>query len=135
MHALCKRMPQHAERAGVTSTKGAVEDGEHGPVLRVRFSLKQGERVILVTKSLLEETDDAWKTWLAGKGRISVKDRAGGWLPYVNRASLIFKLLANADTDAIAAAATTSPPSPTRGALGHWTVISRTVPGDGGPRP
>jgi GH15 family glucan-1,4-alpha-glucosidase len=124
----------NGSRLSLSQVPGAaVEDEEDGPVLWARFSLKQGERVVLVTRwdgepaearpeatmSLLEETGDAWKSWLAGKGRISAKDWAGEWLPYVNRSSLVFKLLANADTGAIAAAPTTSLPE-TIGGVRNW---------------
>jgi GH15 family glucan-1,4-alpha-glucosidase len=111
----------------------AIEDDPHGPTLRARLTLAQGQRVVLVTRwdaeptdsrpeasqTMLDQTNEAWKAWLNGRGSISAKDWAGEWLPYVDRASLVFKLLAQADTGAIAAAATTSLPE-TIGGIRNW---------------
>jgi GH15 family glucan-1,4-alpha-glucosidase len=103
---------------------------ELGPVVRGRFELRAGERRAFVTRwgaddvdvtldaaqASLEETVAIWRAWLGKEG-----DRrwAGEYRDAVIRSELALKLLTNADTGAIAAAATTSLPE-VLGGVRNW---------------
>ncbi|MDW7772604.1 MAG: glycoside hydrolase family 15 protein [Desulfobulbaceae bacterium] len=109
-----------------------IEESESGQSVRARFILTTGEHMVLVTRwdsdsvdaapevtrSLLVETGEVWRQWVKGRG-VSARNWAGEWLDYVNRSSLVFKLLTNADTGAVAAAATTSLPE-NIGGVRNW---------------
>ncbi len=100
---------------------GEVVEGPHGPTGRARFSLREGERVVIVCRygaesvtvaieapaRDLEETAASWEKWA---NRIGSTAWAEPWQALMARSSLALKLLCHPSTGAIAAAATTSLP-------------------------
>jgi len=110
-----------------------IETDAEGALLRARFTMQAGASMVLVTRwdsedthtdvnrtqALLEQTATTWENWVQGEGGFCARDWAGEWLPYVNRSSLVFKLLTHADTGAVAAAATTSLPEEI-GGVRNW---------------
>jgi GH15 family glucan-1,4-alpha-glucosidase len=121
-----------SESLALAGVPEGLELMEHelGPVVRGRFELRAGERRALVTRwgaddldvtldavqASLEETVATWRAWLGKEG-----DRrwAGEYRDAVIRSELALKLLTNADTGAIAAAATTSLPE-VLGGVRNW---------------
>jgi GH15 family glucan-1,4-alpha-glucosidase len=112
---------------------GRIITGGHGPALEARFTMQQGERLVLVTRwdslemeadlehslALLEETRASWESWVDEEGAVQARKWAGEWHPHVRRSSLVFKLLTIADTGSIAAAPTTSLPEEI-GGVRNW---------------
>jgi GH15 family glucan-1,4-alpha-glucosidase len=95
----------------------------NGPVLRARWSMKQGERRALVTRwqeaastepdyprRAVEKTVDVWQQWSRQREVVTCEEWAGAWKPLLVRSSLVCKLLTHAESGAIAAAPTTSLP-------------------------
>jgi GH15 family glucan-1,4-alpha-glucosidase len=101
-----------------------VVDGPDGPVLRARLRLEAGRRRVLVTtwgseprlravehaRERLEATLAAWRAWVYKDEATGDRSWAGPYKRAVLRSELALKLLVNADSGAIAAAATTSLP-------------------------
>lgn len=113
----------------VCSTLGGVGEGRlvddgHGPSLRARLLLRDGERRPLVVRwessdaavgldaamDWLHETTSTWQAWVHTSDDARVAEWAGVTLPLVTRSELALKLLTFSETGAIAAAATTSLP-------------------------
>jgi pentatricopeptide repeat protein len=101
-----------------------IEDGDHGPLARAKFTLRAGESVALVTchgpagdtaapgdwEAVLEHTCAAWREWESSRENPELCDFAGRWQPLLDRSGFALKLLTYPRTGAIAAAATTSLP-------------------------
>ena len=120
--------------AGLPPGVGRLEDDGCGPVVRARIRLAVGHVLSLTTwwggdaprwpeadgPSLERETCAAWRRWVVERDE---PERAGSFAaaaqPLVDRSALVLKLLAAADTGAIAAAATTSLPAPV-GGVRNW---------------
>jgi len=112
---------------------GAVTGGEFGPVLRTRFSMRDGEQRLIVTRwnskdttnnldestKMLERTVESWRNWAHGSEPTHSHEWAGQYLPLLIRSELVIKMLAHTDTGAIAAAPTTSLPEVIGGAR-NW---------------
>jgi GH15 family glucan-1,4-alpha-glucosidase len=110
-----------------------IEGDEVGPVVRARFTLRPGERRALVTRwgseapqvtlgeaeHRLAATVDAWRTWVHKAEATGDRSWAGDQSDLVLRSELALKLLTNADSGAIAAAATTSLPEEI-GGVRNW---------------
>ena len=62
------------------------------------------------SRQLLEETEEAWRNWAFKDEATGDRAWAGAWREEVLRSELVLKLLAHAETGAIAAAPTTSLP-------------------------
>jgi GH15 family glucan-1,4-alpha-glucosidase len=124
--------------AGLPSGDGGagvrVDDDGWGPVVRARVPLGPGDVVSLTTwwgagpprwpaadgPALERATCAAWRGWAAARDDAECAGSfAGEWQPLVERSALVLKLLAAADTGAIAAAATTSLPAPV-GGVRNW---------------
>lgn len=121
------------ETLWLTGLSGSIELGENrvGPVVRSRFTLEEGEARFLVTRwgdfratttdegeARLRRTLECWREW-AHKDEATERAWAGEWSDAVIRSELALKLLAHADTGAIAAAATTSLPEEV-GGVRNW---------------
>ncbi|HEU4564032.1 MAG TPA: glycoside hydrolase family 15 protein, partial [Gemmatimonadaceae bacterium] len=117
---------------------GAVErDADGGPVVRARFPLAAGERVVLDTRfggeterdapgspreegeRALRETVAAWEGWSRTRERPDGDVFAGEWREQLLRAALVLKLLTHRHTGAIVAAPTTSLPEEI-GGVRNW---------------
>jgi GH15 family glucan-1,4-alpha-glucosidase len=110
-----------------------IEGDDVGPVVRARFTLRPGERRALVThwgseaphvtlreaEEKLAATVDAWQTWAYKADASGDRSWAGDQRELVLRSELALKLLTNADSGAIAAAATTSLPEEI-GGVRNW---------------
>jgi GH15 family glucan-1,4-alpha-glucosidase len=110
-----------------------AEDEDGGPVLRARFTLRQGEALALVMdngevdgrygteqwRERCEETARSWREWLNSRDQGDRCSFAGEWQPLVDRSGLALKLLTYPRTGAIAAAATTSLPEDI-GGVRNW---------------
>jgi len=110
-----------------------IEGDELGPVVRAYFTLRPGERRALVTRwgsevphvSLSEAEDRlaatvrAWQAWAYKAEATGDRSWAGDQRDLVLRSELALKLLTNADSGAIAAAATTSLPEEI-GGVRNW---------------
>ena len=118
--------------AGVPEELEIAEDGL-GQFVRGRFELHPGERRVLVTRwgaehvdatldaaqISLEETVATWRAWLDKEDATGDRAWAGAHRDAIVRSELALKLLTNADTGAIAAAATTSLPEEL-GGVRNW---------------
>ncbi len=118
--------------AGVPEGLELVED-ELGQIVRGRFELRAGERRALVTRwgaenldvtldaaqDSLAETAATWRAWLGKDEATGDRAWAGEHRDAIVRSELALKLLTNADTGAIAAAATTSLPE-VLGGVRNW---------------
>jgi GH15 family glucan-1,4-alpha-glucosidase len=113
---------QRATLVGIPSqAEISIDENKTTATLRARVSLRRGDSFALVmrhdsdeldasvatTKRRLRSTIDAWRHW-CGQGTDPVW--AGKHATLVQRSMLALKLLCNADTGGIAAAATTSLP-------------------------
>jgi GH15 family glucan-1,4-alpha-glucosidase len=110
-----------------------VEDGEHGPVLRARFSLDPGDQRALVmrwgsddtgfdldeTLLSLEVTMKTWSDWAHQEGLVEKRVWAGERSHMVTRSALVFKLMTISETGSMAAAPTTSLPEEI-GGVRNW---------------
>jgi GH15 family glucan-1,4-alpha-glucosidase len=110
-----------------------IEGDEVGAVVRARFTLHPGERRALVTRwgseaphvplataeEKLAATVDAWRTWAHKAEATGDRSWAADQRDLVLRSELVLKLLTNADSGAIAAAATTSLPEEI-GGVRNW---------------
>jgi GH15 family glucan-1,4-alpha-glucosidase len=113
--------------------EGEVYDDGAGPALRARFTLRDGERRVLVARwagergsvrsedslQALERTCATWRGWLHDPARTHTREWAGSWEPLLTRSELALKLVTHAETGAIAAAPTTSLPE-TIGGVRNW---------------
>ncbi|MDN7024626.1 glycoside hydrolase family 15 protein [Methanoculleus sp. FWC-SCC1] len=111
----------------------AVRDEGSGPGLHARFTMRDGERRVLVCRwgtggaahgrgdveALLERTVHIWREWARREEAVQTPRWAGEHLPLVTRSELALKLLTSADTGAIAAAPTTSVPEEI-GGVRNW---------------
>jgi GH15 family glucan-1,4-alpha-glucosidase len=118
--------------AGVPEGLEIAED-HLGSVVKGRFELRSGERRAIVTswgaealdvgldavQASLEETVATWRGWLGKDGTTGDRSWAGEHRDAIVRSELALKLLTNADTGAIAAAATTSLPEEI-GGVRNW---------------
>ncbi len=105
----------------------------YGPSLRARFSLKAGDEFCIVNRwrtthigadvercrATINETVDAWRRWVHKPTATGHRDWAGRYNELVIRSELALKLMSQADTGALAAAATTSLPE-TLGGERNW---------------
>lgn len=114
---------------------GEVEEEltEWGPRIRARFSLQAGEEAAIVsrwasletetsleqTRGVIDQAVGAWRRWVRKPTSMGAREWAGPYREQVVRSELALKLLANADTGALAAAATTSLPE-TLGGVRNW---------------
>ena len=110
-----------------------IEDDGVGPVLRGRLRLRAGESRAVVTRwgtqppettldagqQALEDTVAAWRDWVHKAQATGPRAWADPHSDLVIRSELALKLLTNADTGAIAAAATTSLPEEI-GGVRNW---------------
>jgi GH15 family glucan-1,4-alpha-glucosidase len=110
-----------------------IHDDGVGPVITCRFELQDGEERVVVgrwgteqrqvelteARSLLEETCDTWRSWVHKAEATGSREWAAPHSALVMRSELTLKLLTNADTGAIAAAATTSLPEEI-GGVRNW---------------
>lgn len=111
---------------------GIDADGRNA-ALHSRFTMREGEMRPLEVhwgledmicdpgraEAALDGTIQVWQAW-AQYGDLAQTSRwAGEWLPYVNRAGLVLKLLTMAGSGAIAAAPTTSLPEEI-GGIRNW---------------
>jgi GH15 family glucan-1,4-alpha-glucosidase len=116
---------------GLPGGADLVED-RVGPVLQARFTVEAGAPVLLVTRwgstdpaspeegrERLDETIESWRAWVHKEEATSTRAWAGEWGAAVIRSELALKLLTNAETGAIAAAATTSLPEEI-GGVRNW---------------
>jgi len=123
--------------AGLPDADGDLEfevlDTGTGPLLRARFPLSPGGRVVLrnawdrpdaggsIPEAIqsLEETLASWRDWVR-RGQVACEGAwAGSWHELVVRSSLALKLLIDDDTGAIVAAPTTSLPEEI-GGVRNW---------------
>ena len=119
----------------LTGVPGQIEvyETEFGPTLRSRFSVSAGDEFCLVTRwgsnqsrahlercrSRINATVDAWRRWIHKPSATGDRDWAGPYKELVVRSELALKLMSQADTGALAAAATTSLPE-TIGGVRNW---------------
>jgi GH15 family glucan-1,4-alpha-glucosidase len=110
-----------------------LEGDDDGPVLRARLRLEPGERKAIVTRwdsdnasadldettRLLNATLTTWSDWANREGLIKKRDWAGERSGMITRAALVFKLMIDAETGAIAAAPTASLPEEI-GGVRNW---------------
>jgi GH15 family glucan-1,4-alpha-glucosidase len=122
-HFVARAGEESVSLAGLPDAAG-VADGGDGPLVRARFTLRDGETLPLLTwygddedgwpvetwSDALEQTTRSWRQWLDSGDAGAVRDFAGPWQPLLDRAGLALKLLTYPSTGAIAAAATTSLP-------------------------
>jgi GH15 family glucan-1,4-alpha-glucosidase len=122
-----------ARLLGVPATATIEEDDDDGPVLRARFTLRQGDTLPLVMHHDLDDsryqpgawehacrqTAEVWRAWLNSRDQGERCNFAGSWQPLVDRSGLALKLLTYPRTGAIAAAATTSLPEDI-GGVRNW---------------
>jgi GH15 family glucan-1,4-alpha-glucosidase len=118
--------------AGLDDDVG-IDGDERGPVIRARFTLHAGERRVLVTRwgsdevdvsldeaeSKLAATVAAWRAWVHKPEATGDRSWAGDHGELLIRSELALKLLSNAESGAIAAAATTSLPEEI-GGVRNW---------------
>jgi GH15 family glucan-1,4-alpha-glucosidase len=104
--------------------EGWLVETETGPTVKGRIRLEPGQERLLVTRWVegpveadlgaarqkLKRTIGSWHDWVRQEPAAKARQWAGERLPLVIRSELALKLLAHADTGAIAAAATTSLP-------------------------
>jgi GH15 family glucan-1,4-alpha-glucosidase len=103
-----------------------------GPVVKAHFLVEAGASVLLVTRwgsaertspdkgrKQLDETIQSWRAWVHKDEATATRSWAGEWSSAVIRSELALKLLINAETGAIAAAATTSLPEEI-GGVRNW---------------
>lgn len=110
-----------------------VSNGPHGPTLRSRFTVRGGDEFCLATRwgtnqvhtdlercrSRINATLDAWRRWVHKPSATGTRQWAGQYRETVIRSELALKLMSQADTGALAAAATTSLPE-TIGGVRNW---------------
>jgi GH15 family glucan-1,4-alpha-glucosidase len=110
-----------------------VDHADGAPMVRARFTMRAGEQRALVThwgselpdrsthsaQQLLDETVECWCTWVHKAEATGSREWAAPYQDLVVRSELAIKLLTNADTGAIAAAATTSLPEDI-GGVRNW---------------
>ncbi len=110
-----------------------VESTPQGPRLRARFSVDSGDEYAIITRwrsnhvrseidrcrRTINKTIDAWRRWVHNSANHSSRDWAGPYRDLVVRSELALKLMAQADSGALAAAATTSLPE-TMGGERNW---------------
>ena len=109
----------------------SVRKNENCDFIIAEFSMKRGHQMILSTlfgtdtpkiesvEKELYRTKKSWEQWTQLKGAGHNKSWAGEWLPMVERSELVFKILVNAHSGAVAAAPTTSLPE-TIGGVRNW---------------
>lgn len=118
---------------GLPEDVGEISNDVHGPVLRARIPLCQGERLALTTQygadgiggdlekglDALEQTVAVWREWAHSCEGPESCFSAGPYHEQVVRSALVLKLLTHPDTGAIAAAPTTSLPEEI-GGVRNW---------------
>ncbi len=106
---------------------------EHGPSLRARFTVSSGDEFSIITRwrstntrtevdrcrRTINRTIDAWRSWVHKSTATGSRGWAGDYRDLVIRSELALKLMSQADTGALAAAATTSLPE-TMGGVRNW---------------
>ncbi|MBI0584776.1 MAG: glycoside hydrolase family 15 protein [Methanomassiliicoccus sp.] len=137
-----------SERMTLSGLDDGVVVDDHGPVLRGRLRLREGERAVLATRwdmmehqvasdaasrcercdhalswneanAMTAATVEAWRSWVERCPVGRMEGWAGQWLPYMVRSELVLKLLTYAKTGAIIAAPTTSLPEK-MGGVRNW---------------
>ncbi len=110
-----------------------VRQTPQGPSLRSRFTLHAGQELCVVTRwdnrdprsdvdksrRVIEETISAWRAWVDKPTALGRREWTGEHREKVLRSELTLKLMAQGDTGALAAAATTSLPE-TIGGVRNW---------------
>lgn len=110
-----------------------VQQTEHGPRLRARFTVSSGDEFCIITRwrttntrtevdrcrRTINKTIDAWRRWVHKSTATGMREWAGPYRDLVIRSELALKLMSQADTGAMAAAATTSLPE-TVGGVRNW---------------
>jgi pentatricopeptide repeat protein len=119
--------------SGLGDVGEIVEHDDGASMVRGRFTMAAGERRALVTQwgddlpdrsiaaaeQLLAETIESWRAWVHKAEATGSRKWAAPYEDLVVRSELAIKLLTNADTGAIAAAATTSLPEDI-GGVRNW---------------
>ncbi len=120
----------------IAGIPGGIEvlNTAYGPSLRARFTVGAGDEFCVVTRwkthhirtdiercrRAINETIHAWRRWIHKSSATGSRDWAGGaYRDLVIRSELALKLMSQADTGALAAAATTSLPE-TLGGVRNW---------------
>ena len=110
-----------------------VRKTPHGPSLRARFTVSAGDEFCIITRwrtnnirtdlercrGEINDTISAWRAWVHKPSATGSRDWAGPYRDLVVRSELALKLMSQADTGALAAAATTSLPE-TIGGVRNW---------------
>jgi GH15 family glucan-1,4-alpha-glucosidase len=118
---------------GLPDGSGEVVDAGVGPEVHGRFLLEQGEEVALVARwgddltplgrdlarQRLDDTCAAWRSWVTKASATGPRGWAAHRSDLIVRSELALKLLTNADSGGIAAAATTSLPEEV-GGVRNW---------------
>lgn len=110
-----------------------VQQTPYGPSLRAKFQVRAGDEFCIITRwktnnirtdiergrQSINETIRAWRNWVHKSSATGTRDWAGPYRDLVIRSELALKLMSQADTGALAAAATTSLPE-TLGGTRNW---------------
>jgi GH15 family glucan-1,4-alpha-glucosidase len=113
--------------------EASIIEHEGGPAVAATITLTQGEERFLINRwddaapdpdpkraaGLLEQTIDAWTSWLELPGYALDRPWAGPFAEQVRRSELVLKLMSRRDSGALCAAPTTSLPE-TIGGVRNW---------------
>jgi GH15 family glucan-1,4-alpha-glucosidase len=112
---------------------GRIRNEATGPILYAKFSMKPGEKRVLVTGwgrqdakcdldrslAMMYETVKTWRGWAHSEEAKHFPEMFGKHFPLLIRSELVLKMMSNADNGAIAAAPTTSLPE-VIGGVRNW---------------
>ncbi|MGB9938084.1 MAG: glycoside hydrolase family 15 protein [Methanobacterium sp.] len=101
-----------------------IINGDHGPLLRASFQMKDGDKRTLITRwntenvngelynsnELMERTVSTWRDWAHKEPVINAQEWAAEWFPFLIRSKLALKMMIHDDTGAMMAAPTASLP-------------------------